>query len=101
MAVHDASDVIVQSFTDICSGRFDICIELRDVKRALIFVFRRSSPKSGITEISNDELLQIYKNYYAKSLKGFYCMLIGVLFNENTTSCVNLFPVIDKNTRRL
>ncbi len=101
MAVHDASDVIVQSFTNICSGRFDICIELRDVKWALIFEFRRSSPQSDVTEISNDELLQIYKNYYARSLKGFNCVLIGVLFNENTTSCVNLYPVIDKNRRGL
>jgi len=90
MAVHDGKSIIVQSFTYVDSGRFDMCIKFRHEKRALVFDLRRFLAQSDVAQVSSSEaLLKLHKKHYAVSLKGYNCLLIGGMVNETSMLHLN------------
>jgi DNA polymerase III epsilon subunit-like protein len=79
-------DVIVSSNREAGNGRYDIRIEIRDLKKAILFEFKRSALESHLERDAGIALEQIVSYRYASDLSGYSCLLIGVAFHKKAMS---------------
>ena len=97
MAIHDGLHTVVTSNLEAGVGRFDICIEFRDLKRVFLFEFKKSHCRETLFDDAKAGLKQILTNEYSLRFEEHYeCILIGVSFCGKEIS-----PLICTRTKQM
>lgn len=88
--LHDGNNVIVSSNKEAGHGRYDVRIEFRDLKRVIVFEFKKSSSDRYLDKDADTGLVQAEGNKYVSDMRGCKCLLIGVSFNKKAMSSLKI-----------
>ena len=80
------NNIIVSSNKEAGLGRYDIRIEFRDIKKAVVFEFKKSRTKEQLEKDAKEGLNQCQRNDYGADLRDYKCLLIGVSFFKKEMS---------------
>ena len=87
-------NTVVSSNKEAGHGRYDIRIEFRDLKRAVVFEFKKSKTSSTLDFDAQKGMNQLLELNYAADLGEYQCLLIGVAFYKKIMSKI-VYQIID------
>ena len=79
-------DMIVSSNKESGHGRYDVRIEFRKHKKAVVFEFKKSRSKKNLDKNAKKALQQIIERKYADDLSDCQCLLVGAAFHRKEMS---------------
>lgn len=80
--------MVVSSNRESGHGRYGIRVEFRDLKKVVLFEFKRSEDEKELESDAFDGLAQAKKNKYVSDLRESQCLLIGVSFIQKEMSAL-------------
>jgi hypothetical protein len=80
------NDVVVSSNKESGNGRYDIRIEFRNLRKAIIFEFKRANSAKSLDGDAEKALDQIITKKYYSDLTDYECLFIGAAFYKKQMS---------------
>lgn len=73
-------NIVVRSNREARHGRYDVIVDFRDFKKAVVIEFKLSKSEDKLDHYAELALQQIITKGYAEEFDGYECLLIGVAF---------------------
>jgi hypothetical protein len=84
--LNDRNNVTVSSNKEAGHGRYDVRIEFRNIRKAIVFEFKKSNEIDKLEEDAKKGLYQCKERHYVADLPDYQCLLIGVSFFKKEMS---------------